>query len=140
MRSILLLVCFLWSSLRPISLECGYNACHKTDPKKVNIHLVAHSHDDVGWISTADGYYDSSVRDIITNVVKSLQANPQRRFSQVETYFFHRWWKEQNQQMRDAVTRLVQSGQFVFINGGWTVNDEGCAHYNNIIDQMTFGK
>ena len=139
MNLILLTFLCLWSTLRPISSECGYSGCPKTDPNKLNIHVVAHSHDDVGWISTPDGYYDDSVRDIITNVVKSLQANPQRRFIQVEIYFFHRWWKEQNQQMRDAIKKLIEGGQFIFVNGGWTVNDEGAAHYNNIIDQLTLG-
>ena len=140
MNLILLSFLCIWSTLRPISSECGYNGCPKIDPKKLNIHVVAHSHDDVGYRSTPDRYYGDSVRDIITNVVKSLQANPQRRFIQVEIYFFHRWWKEQNQQMRDVTKKLIESGQFIFVNGGWTVNDEGAAHYNNIIDQLTLGR
>ena len=102
--------------------------------------MIPHSHDDVGWLNTVDGYYEDPVRDVITNVVKQLQANPQRRFIQVEIYFFHRWWNEQNQQTRDAVKKLVNEGRLVFINGGWTVNDEGAAHYNNIIDQLSLGE
>lgn len=34
---------------------------------------------------------------------------------------------------------LVTRGQLEFINGGWCMNDEGGAHYNAIIDQMTLG-
>ena len=133
-----LLVCLV-SGLKPSEGACGYDACHKTDSKKLNIHMIPHSHDDVGWMTTPDDYYNA-VREIITNVVKELQANPQRRFIQVEIYFFHRWWQEQNQQTRDTVKNLVRDGRLVFINGGWTVNDEGAAHYNNIIDQMTLGE
>jgi lysosomal alpha-mannosidase len=33
----------------------------------------------------------------------------------------------------------VNNGQLAFTNGGWCVNDEGAAHYHNIIDQMTLG-
>ncbi len=127
-----------------VSAECGYSLCHKTDPKKLNIHLIPHSHDDVGWLQTPDGYYTvgdhlHAVRNIITNVVKSLQLSPNRKYTQVEAYFFHRWWTEQNEETKNVVRKLVNSGQLVFTNGGWCVNDEGAAHYNNIIDQMTVG-
>ena len=125
--------------LTTIGGECGYNACHKTDPKKLNIHMIAHSHDDVGWLQTVDSYSDTT-NTIISSVVESLLANSERKFTQVEMYFFHRWWKQQTQQTQEAVRKLVDNGQLVFSNGGWTVNDEGTALYNNIIDQMTLGK
>ena len=140
MIGILYLVLCLSSILTTITGECGYKACHKTEHKKLNIHLIAHSHDDVGYRQTADDYYTNSVRTIITSVVKQLQVNSDRKFTQVEMYFFHRWWSEQNKQTQDLVKKLVENGQLVFSNGGWTVNDEGSAHYNNIIDQMTLGK
>ena len=134
------IVCLFLLIAPTVSAQCGYDACHKTDPNKLNIHLIAHSHDDVGYMLTPDGYYDVFVRAIITNVVEALQKGSWRKFTQVEIYFFHRWWKEQNKQTQDVVRGLVNKGQVVFTNGGWTVNDEGCAHYNNIIDQMTLGK
>ena len=39
----------------------------------------------------------------------------------------------------DKVRMLVKNGQLVFTNGGWCMNDEGAAHYNGIIDQMSLG-
>ncbi len=53
--------------------------------------------------------------------------------------FFQRWWQEQTDSMKDIVRGLVASGQLEFINGGWCMNDEAAAHYNDIIDQMSFG-
>ncbi|CAG2101230.1 unnamed protein product [Medioppia subpectinata] len=125
--------------IEPIRAECGYAACPVTDPSKLNIHLIAHSHDDVGWMKTVDEYYDRYVRKIITNVVKELEKDPARRFTHVEIYYFHRWWRTQTDERRYVVRKLVSEGRLVFANGGWTVNDEGSAHYNNIIDQMTLG-
>jgi hypothetical protein len=125
--------------IREIGGECGYKSCAATDPKKLNIHIIAHSHDDVGWLKTADGYYDDSVQHILTNVVNSLDKNPQRKFTEVETYFFNRWWSEQSNETRDLVHTLVSSGRLAFANGGYTSNDEGVNDYNEIIDQMTLG-
>jgi lysosomal alpha-mannosidase len=119
--------------------DCGYNSCIKTEPKKLNIHVIAHSHDDVGWIKTVDGYYEEDVTHIITNVVQSLGKNPNRKFTQVETYYLKRWWSEQNNETKALVHKLINSGQLSFANGGYCVNDEAVAHYNGIIDQMTLG-
>jgi hypothetical protein len=139
MSLILALILNLSIFVTKITAECGYSACHKTDPKKLNIHLIPHTHDDVGWMRTVDDYYNFEVRNIINNVVKSLQVSPNRKFTYVESYFFHRWWTEQNEDIKNIVRKFVMSGQLVFTNGGWCVNDEGAAHYQNIIDQMTLG-
>ena len=134
-----LFVCLLPLIATAVTGECGYDSCRKIDQDKLNIHLIAHSHDDVGWMTTPDGYYKWAVRKIISGVVQALLDVPERKFTQVESYFFNRWWKEQNKTTKLTVKKLVERGQLVFTNGGWTVNDEGCAHYSNIIDQMTLG-
>ena len=60
----------------------------------LNIHLVAHSHDDVGWLKTVDQYFVGShqadwpdtqgnqrvgVQDIIDSVVRELAFDPDKR-------------------------------------------------------------
>ncbi len=81
----------------------------------------------------------AGVQYIIDSVVKELAFDPQKRFIQVETAFFWRWWNEQSDFTKELVQDLVQSGQLEFIGGGWSMNDEAAAHYNAIIDQMTLG-
>lgn len=53
--------------------------------------------------------------------------------------FFSLWWEQQNQDRKQQVRALVNSGQLEFINAGWSMNDEATTYYQSIIDQMTLG-
>ncbi|XP_076867010.1 lysosomal alpha-mannosidase [Brachyhypopomus gauderio] len=135
------------SSPIPRSSGCGYQSCPATQPQMLNVHLVPHTHDDVGWLKTVDQYYyggrndiqHAGVQYILDSVVGELQKDPARRFIYVETAFFYRWWKQQNQKTRRIVTQLVEEGRLEFINGGWCMSDEATTHYSAVIDQMTLG-
>ncbi|XP_033224967.1 lysosomal alpha-mannosidase-like [Belonocnema kinseyi] len=126
---------------------CGYESCAKVDPTKLNIHIVAHSHDDVGWLKTVDQYYYGNrnriqvagVQYIINSAVKSLQENPGRRFIYVETAFLWKWWLRQDEKERAVVRSLINEGRLEIIGGGWSMNDEAVTHYHSIIDQFTWG-
>ena len=118
-----------------------------TPATSVNVHIVPHTHDDVGWLKTVDQYYmgannsiqHAAVQYILDSVIAALQANPDRKFVYVEQAFFQRWWMQQTDAMHDAVRKLVKSGQLEFINGGWCMHDEAAAHYVDMVDQTTLG-
>lgn len=107
------------------------------DHSKLNVHVVSHSHDDVGWLKTVDQYYaglnnsiqHASVEMIITTVVESLLMNPDRKFIYVEIAYFARWWRQQNDDVKKTVRTLVKEGRLEFINGGWCMNDEATTLY-----------
>ena len=128
------------------AFECRFNGTAK-DQEKLQVHLVPHTHDDVGWLKTVDQYYygyknyiqQACVRNILDSVISQLRENPSRRFIYVEIAFFERWWNEQSDAMRAEVKKLVQEKRLEFINAGWCMNDEAATHYNAIIDQMTYG-
>ncbi|CAF1424428.1 unnamed protein product [Rotaria magnacalcarata] len=127
--------------------SCGYDSCNLGKPDKLNVHIVAHTHDDVGWLKTVDQYYYGSrseivnrgVQYILDSVVSALLDNPDRRYIYVEMAFFWRWWNEQSNDTRNAVKQLVNEGRLEFISGGWSMNDEAATHYNSIIDQHALG-
>jgi lysosomal alpha-mannosidase len=106
----------------PLAPKCESSRCTKPDPNKLNIHLVPHTHDDVGWQKTVDQYYygsNSSIRKagvqyIIDSAVDSLLQNEKRRFIYVETTFFWKWWKQQNDMIKGSVKELVANGMKVF--------------------------
>ena len=129
------------------AFDCKFDGAVK-DEDKLQVHLVPHTHDDVGWLKTVDEYYygannsiqHAGVQYILDSVIPQLSADPSKRFIYVEIAFFERWWKEQNETMQTEVKKLVQERrQLEFINAGWCMNDEAATHYNGIIDQMTYG-
>ncbi|CAN6709132.1 unnamed protein product [Malus baccata var. baccata] len=110
-----LLVGFLFADSKFIA----YNTSQGIVPGKINVHLVPHTHDDVGWLKTVDQYYVGSNN--------SIQA------------FFQRWWRDQSDAVQSIVKQLVTSGQLEFINGGMCMHDEASTHYIDMIDQTTLG-
>ena len=115
--------------------------------EKLQIHLVPHTHDDVGWLKTVDEYFygannsiqHAGVQYILDSVIPALAGDPNKKFIYVEIAFFERWWNQQSPHVQALVRDLVKEGRLEFINGGWCMNDEASTHYNAIIDQMTYG-
>ncbi|GAB6018756.1 hypothetical protein CHUAL_000428 [Chamberlinius hualienensis] len=137
-------------ALIPIStatLPSAYQLCPQTDPTLINVHLIPHSHDDVGWLKTPDEYFygdrhsiqSAGVQYILDTVIEALEADPQRRFIYVEMSFFYKWWTSRNDSVHQRVINLVNSGQLEFVNGGWSMSDEGGNYYSELIDDMTLG-
>lgn len=105
----------------------------------INVHLVPHTHDDVGWIITVDQYYYKQVQWILDGVIAELKADPSKRFIYVEQAFFTRWYDEQDEDTQHDVTKLVNEGRLEFILGGWSMTDEASTHYSAIIDNHKIG-
>ncbi|EDW77497.1 uncharacterized protein Dwil_GK24528 [Drosophila willistoni] len=144
---IALLVALLAINIKDAQAVCGYESCPATQPNMINIHMVPHSHDDVGWLKTVDQYFyghrsniqHAGVQYIIDTVVAELIKDPKRRFIQVETSFFHKWWSEQSETSKQVVHKLVEEGRLEFTGGAWAMNDEAAVHYQSVVDQFTLG-
>lgn len=105
----------------------------------LDVHIISHTHDDTGYLSTVAEYYASNVRSILTTVTQELQKNPARRFTYVEIAFFALWWEEQDEPTKAVFRRLVAEGQLDFTNGGWCMPDEGSPSYQDMLYNMQKG-
>ncbi|KAF5738117.1 lysosomal alpha-mannosidase isoform X2 [Tripterygium wilfordii] len=148
MESLVMVVCcFLWlmgfAGAKYVKYETGAGVVEG----KLNVHLVPHSHDDVGWLKTVDEYYVGSkqsiqvacVENVLDSVVEALLRDRNRKFVFAEMAFFQRWWGEQSPERQEQVKKLVQDGRLEFVNGGWCMHDEATCHYIDMIDQTTLG-
>ncbi|KAG0615017.1 hypothetical protein M758_5G008500 [Ceratodon purpureus] len=145
---LLLLVCRAAAMEQPFRFGARvYNTSGSVVEGKLNVHLVPHTHDDVGWLKTVDQYFVGSnnsiqvaaVQYILDSVVTALEQDPNRKFIYVEQAFFQRWWREQSPAKQYSVKKLVDSGQLEFINGGFCMHDEAATHYVDMVDQTTLG-
>lgn len=84
----------------------------------VTVHLIPHSHDDVGWLKTVDGcfagtdqkYQRSEVHLILDEVTEALWEDPEKTFVEVEMKFFSMWWEYQTIEKKEQVRTLVKNG------------------------------
>ncbi|KAK3026722.1 hypothetical protein RJ639_042175, partial [Escallonia herrerae] len=129
---------FTLTGLFFILVESKYIAYNTSQvPDKINVHLVPHSHDDVGWLKTVDQYYvgannsirGACVQNVLDSVISALLDDKNRKFIYVEMArfpflhitdafyaFFQRWWRQQSEVLRAKVKDLVNSGQLEFIS------------------------
>lgn len=106
--------------------------------------MIHHTHDDVGWLKTVDEYYSgvdnlmqrAEVFLILNTMIKHLLLDPVKKFSYVEMKFFTMWWDEQTEAMKQDVRTLVSEGRLEIINAGWSMHDEACPHYEDMITNM----
>ena len=125
-----------------------YSANEDADSRVLNVHIVPHSHDDVGWLKTVDQYYygwnetiqEAHVQNILDSVIEALLEDQARTFVYVETKFFSMWWKDQSNTTKASVKRLIHdTRQLSFANGGWCMHDEATTHFMGMIDQTSLG-
>ena len=72
-------------------------------------------------------------------MVRSLLKDPKKKFTYVEMKFFSDWWYTQDETMKAKVRGLVKEGRLEFVNAGWSMHDEACPHYEDMINNMLLG-
>lgn len=111
-------------------------------------YLVPHTHLDLGWLQTIGGYYNSNVRQIITQVVEQLLAelerspNPRSRFVFAEVGYFKIWLNDQPalyEQKVAKLKKLAAAGLQEWVGGGISQADEAVTHFDDLIGNYFYG-
>lgn len=142
-----LIILFPWISSSFFAAGSPKGCNISSNPGVTNVHIIPHTHLDVGWLKTIDQYFwgtkssyvSASVQNIIDSVIEALESNKKRRFMFVETAFLWKWWQHRTKSWHRRFRKLVTKGQIELVSGGWVMNDEACTHYRAIIDQFTWG-
>jgi hypothetical protein len=113
----------------------------ETTTTTLQIVVVPHSHVDPGWIKTMEQYYDTQVRYILNTVVTALDVDPRRTFIWAEVCFLEKWWSDSRttDEHRQAFRRIVNTGQFEIVSGGWVQPDEANAQLYALEIQLQEG-
>ena len=67
----------------------------------MTVHVIPHSHEDVGWLKSYNDYYTGANNDIfharneqiLTTVTEQLMEDPEKVFTYVEMKYFCMWYE-----------------------------------------------
>lgn len=116
-----------------------YNTHDWNNHHKLKVFVVPHSHNDPGWLSTFDEYYERSTKQILTNMLRHLDQHEQMTFIWSEISYFSRWFEHLAVNDKKTVQKLVNRKQLEIVTGGWVMNDEANSHWLSILQQLTEG-
>lgn len=71
----------------------------------------------------------AGVQYILDSVIPELLSDPTKRFIYVEMAFFARWWREQDNTMKENVRKLVNEGEVDFTCTGTLQADFCCKNH-----------
>ncbi|KAJ1991195.1 mannosyl-oligosaccharide 1,3-1,6-alpha-mannosidase activity protein [Coemansia spiralis] len=119
-------------------------------PTNLTLHILPHSHSDVGWNYKFEDYYTRWVRDVLRSVASTLWINQERKFTWGDLAFLDLWMSDEGDRpnnvlpgtarqlpWRTVLTELVRRGQWEIVGGTYVSPDEGLTTWwahNAIVD------
>ncbi|KAI8323178.1 hypothetical protein GQ54DRAFT_116086 [Martensiomyces pterosporus] len=119
-------------------------------PQNLTLHLLPHSHSDIGWNLSFQDYYASSVHAVMRRAAVELWKRADRRFTWGDLAFVHMWMADEGDKpnsvlpgddsrltWRQVLAELMRRGQWEFAGGTYVSPDEGLTTWwahNSIVD------
>ena len=102
-------------------------------------HLVAHSHDDLGWLVSEEEYSDLIVSHILRSSTEYINGHPGTKFSFCNIGFL-KHWIDTNPRNADLFKQAVKDGRMEVLNGGYSVHDNASPYFDDIINTYEYGR
>ncbi|CAG4969461.1 unnamed protein product [Colias eurytheme] len=140
----------LLTPFKGLGEACGYDACPTIREGKLNVHIVPHTHAELGYSKTFydhftghDDFYMTSkinMKRILDATISELWAKETRKFtlSGSELPYFFYWWARRDGTVRRMVYQLLRQGRLIIVGGSWGMPDEGSTSYQSVIDSYTY--
>ncbi|KAJ2654327.1 mannosyl-oligosaccharide 1,3-1,6-alpha-mannosidase activity protein [Coemansia sp. RSA 1200] len=132
------------------AVDRDFSRQHNERPGNLTLHIVAHSHSDIGWNYSFGQYYRSWVRQVLRNVVTALWMDRARKFTWGDIAFLDMWMDDEGDRTngvlpgraaeltwRAALGELIGRGQWEIVGGTYVSPDEGLTTWwahNAIVD------
>jgi len=126
---------------------CIFSQVPLTTPTKV--HLVLNSHNDLTWGMNFDEIYNGTgggawawvcVKCLLEDLTQILSENSNRTFTLTEMYFVLVYYNEnKNNTKGEKLKNMIKNKQLIIGQAGLSIPDEATTHYDEIIDQLTYG-
>lgn len=101
--------------------------------------LVPFSHNDPGWLKTFTTYFEEDTRVILDTVITKMEQYENMTFVWAEISFLKLWWDQAPSAKRHSLKKLIRSGRFEIVTGGWVMADEASSHIYGLINQLIEG-
>ncbi|KAJ2547379.1 hypothetical protein EV175_005244, partial [Coemansia sp. RSA 1933] len=131
------------------AVDRDYGRRH-TVPTNLTLHIVSHSHSDIGWNYSVGGYYTQWVRHVLRNVVAALWLDRQRKFTWGDAAFLDLWLDDEGNSAngvlpgaaaamtwRAVLGELIARRQMAIVGATYVSPDEGLTTWwahNAIVD------
>ncbi|KAG6438617.1 hypothetical protein O3G_MSEX000095 [Manduca sexta] len=138
----------LVTPLRQNGEACGYESCPPHKEGMINVHIVPHTHGELGYSATfhqhytgTDDFYTNTninMKRILDFTISELWAHEERKFTFSDMPYFFHWWANRDGTVRRMVYQLLRQGRLHFVGGGWGMVDEATTNYHAVVDQFTY--
>ena len=104
----------------------------------LNVFIIPHSHNDLGWVETAEDCYLTKVRFQLDNMLTMLSSSLTYKFSFSEMYYLSRYIKDFPEQI-PVIKNFISQGRLEIVGGGWAQNDEGLVDFEIALRNIEAG-